>query len=173
MARRPLKKRPRFEVSTIKSPMGTLFAVSHKEKLCALSFLDTWPTTLSRMIKRFKTDDYIEAQLFTEALTAYFDKDFATVRNLGLDAQGTPFQKKVWKQLCKIEPGTTQTYGEVAQAVGKKNAFRAVGQAANRNPIAIIVPCHRVVGHKGLLTGFAAGIDRKRWLLEHEGALLI
>ena len=163
----------RFEVSTLKTQIGTLFAVSQKEQLCALSFIHTWPETLVRMQKRFRTEDYIEAQLFADVFEAYFEKDFSAFEQLELSTGGTPFQKKVWKQLSKIPAGHTKTYGEISQKLGKKNGARAVGQAANRNPIGIVIPCHRCVGQNGLLTGYAAGVERKRWLLEHEGALLI
>ena len=173
MARATKKRGQRFEVSTIKTPMGTLFAVSQKERLCALSFLDTWPSTLVRMCKRFRTEDYVEAQFFEDTFAAYFDKDFRAFDKIKLDTGGTIFQRKVWRQLSKKKAGSTKTYGEIALALGKSGAARAVGQAANRNPIAIVIPCHRCVGHKGLLTGYAAGIERKRWLLEHEGSLLI
>jgi O-6-methylguanine DNA methyltransferase len=173
MARATKKRGQRFEVSTIKTPMGTLFAVSQKERLCALSFLDTWPSTLARICKRFRTQEYVEAQLFDDIFAAYFDKDFSAFESIRLDTGGTIFQRKVWRQLSKIEAGCTKTYGDIARSLGKQGAARAVGQAAHRNPIAIVIPCHRCVGHKGLLTGYAAGIERKRWLLEHEGSLLI
>jgi len=173
LARKTKPTGKRFEVSTLKTQIGTLFAVSQNERLCALSFIHTWPETLLRAQKRFRTDAYIEAKLFEDAFTAYFSKDFSAFDQLKLDTGGTNFQKKVWKQLCKIKAGHTKTYGEIAQALGKKNGARAVGQAAHRNPIGIVIPCHRCVGQNGLLTGYAAGIERKRWLLEHEGALLI
>jgi methylated-DNA-[protein]-cysteine S-methyltransferase len=83
----------------------------------------------------------------------------------------TEFQKKVWQALKNIPKGETLTYGQLAEQIGAPNAVRALGTAIGRNPISIIIPCHRVIGSSGLLTGYAGGVDRKRWLLEHEGAL--
>ena len=88
-----------------------------------------------------------------------------------LDPPGTAFQRRVWDALRAIPYGTTLSYSELARRLGDLQATRAVGAANGRNPIPIIVPCHRVVGANGALTGFGGGLDRKRWLLEHEGAL--
>ncbi|HEY9068344.1 MAG TPA: methylated-DNA--[protein]-cysteine S-methyltransferase [Burkholderiaceae bacterium] len=87
-----------------------------------------------------------------------------------LDLQGTPFQRSVWQQLLRIAAGTTCSYGEIACALGSASAVRAVGGAIGRNPVSVIVPCHRVVGRHGALTGYAGGVDRKRALLTLEGA---
>jgi methylated-DNA-[protein]-cysteine S-methyltransferase len=90
--------------------------------------------------------------------------------DLPLDATGTEFQQAVWRALRKIAPGATTSYGEVARRIGRANAVRAVGAAVGRNPISIVVPCHRVIGRDGSLTGYAGGLDRKRALLAHESA---
>ena len=107
-------------------------------------------------------------------LSLYFDGS-ATVGWTGfgvpLDAQGTPFQQQVWQSLCGIGPGRAISYGEVARQIGRPTAMRAVGAAIGRNPISVIVPCHRVLGRDGTLTGYAGGLDRKRFLLQHEGRL--
>ena len=84
-------------------------------------------------------------------------------------AKGTPFQKKVWKQLLKIKYGDTSTYLSIARKTGDEKAIRAVGSANGKNPVAIIVPCHRVISEDGKLTGYAGGMWRKQWMLEHEG----
>ena len=89
--------------------------------------------------------------------------------DLPLDLHGTPFQQAVWAALRRIEPGRTCTYGDIALAVGSPQAVRAVGMAVGRNPVGIIVPCHRVIGRDGSLTGYAGGLDRKRVLLRLEG----
>jgi methylated-DNA-[protein]-cysteine S-methyltransferase len=89
--------------------------------------------------------------------------------DLPLNLQGTEFQKRVWTQLTKIPFGQTWSYGQLAQTLGNPNGSRAVGLANGRNPIAVIVPCHRVIGADGSLTGFGGGIPRKQWLLAHEG----
>jgi len=90
-----------------------------------------------------------------------------------LDPQGTPFQRTVWKALLDVKPGETSTYGEIARRIGMPHASRAVGAAIGRNPIAIIVPCHRIIGSDGSLTGYAGGMPRKEFLLQHEGVLLV
>jgi methylated-DNA-[protein]-cysteine S-methyltransferase len=87
---------------------------------------------------------------------------------LPLAPRGTPFQHQVWRALAEIPHGATQTYGELARAIGRPTASRAVGAANGHNPLAIIVPCHRVIGAGGALTGYAGGIEAKRWLLAHE-----
>jgi methylated-DNA-[protein]-cysteine S-methyltransferase len=104
-------------------------------------------------------------------LTEYFDGTRTTF-DLRLDAAGSAFERRVWDLLRAIPYGATTSYGELARRLGDPRATRAVGAANGKNPIPIIVPCHRVVGARGELTGFGGGLDRKRWLLEHEGALL-
>jgi methylated-DNA-[protein]-cysteine S-methyltransferase len=110
--------------------------------------------------------DRVEAQL-----NEYFAGKRTTF-DLPLEPSGTDFQLSVWELLRKIPYGVTTSYGELARRLGEPMASRAVGAANGANPIPIIVPCHRVVGSKGELTGFGGGIERKRWLLEHEGALM-
>lgn len=105
-----------------------------------------------------------------QALTRYFEAPQEAHFELTLDPQGTAFQQAVWQQLLRIPPGQTSHYGGLAQALGKPQASRAVGAAVGRNPVSIIIPCHRVVGRDGSLTGYAGGLPRKRALLSAEGA---
>ena len=91
--------------------------------------------------------------------------------DLPLHVMGTAFQKRVWRQLCQIPFGQTASYKEIAEKIGKPKAMRAVGQANHRNPIPIIIPCHRIIGADGHLVGFGGGLDKKRFLLSHEGVL--
>jgi methylated-DNA-[protein]-cysteine S-methyltransferase len=105
-----------------------------------------------------------------EQLDAYFAGEITTF-DLPLGPSGTTFQQRVWSRLREIPFGETISYAELAHRVGDPRAVRAVGGANGRNPLPIVVPCHRVIGADGSLTGFGGGIDRKRWLLEHEGAL--
>jgi len=107
-----------------------------------------------------------------DQLKAYFAKKTTTF-DIKLDLQGTDFQKKVWDELQKIPYGSMVTYGTVAQRIGNPKASRAIGSANNRNPVAIVVPCHRVVGAKGHLVGYAGGLEMKAFLLQLEGALLV
>jgi len=104
-------------------------------------------------------------------LTEYFEGTRTTF-DLPLDGAGSAFERRVWDLLRTIPYGATTSYGTLARRLGDPRATRAVGAANGKNPIPIIVPCHRVLGARGELTGFGGGLDRKRWLLEHEGALL-
>ncbi|MBO1331160.1 methylated-DNA--[protein]-cysteine S-methyltransferase [Streptomyces sp. VRA16 Mangrove soil] len=107
-----------------------------------------------------------------DQLNTYFQGEL-TEFDLPLDLHGTPFQRSVWAQLRRIPYGETRTYGELAEALGKPNASRAVGLANGKNPVGVIVPCHRVIGAGGDLTGYGGGLDRKRRLLDFErGAAL-
>jgi O-6-methylguanine DNA methyltransferase len=103
-------------------------------------------------------------------LGAYFRGERRSF-DLPLSMAGTPFQQRVWQALRDIPFGETVSYGEVARRIGAPDAFRAVGAANGQNPVPIIVPCHRVIGASGALTGFGGGIERKRWLLDHERAV--
>lgn len=105
-----------------------------------------------------------------EELQAYW-RDARHRFTVPLDPQGSAFQRAVWAQLLRIAPGRTSTYGDVAAALGRPQAARAVGSAVGRNPLSVIIPCHRVLGASGALTGYAAGLDRKRDLLRREGVL--
>jgi len=104
-----------------------------------------------------------------EQLRAYFAGEL-TDFDLPMTARGSEFQRRVWAALCDIPYGETISYGELARRVGNPKASRAVGLANGRNPIAIIIPCHRVIGSDGSLTGYGGGLERKMWLLEHEAA---
>ena len=101
-------------------------------------------------------------------LKNYFNGDVETLDTMPVAFAGSPFQLKVWNALRKIPGGTTTSYGALARKIGKPDAVRAVGLANGQNPVALIVPCHRVIGSNGSLTGYGGGLPRKRWLLEHE-----
>jgi methylated-DNA-[protein]-cysteine S-methyltransferase len=105
------------------------------------------------------------------ALEAYFAGDLTAIDTLSVKTAGTSFQQTVWKALRAISPGTTLSYGELARRLGRPNSARAVGLANGSNPVAIVVPCHRLIGADASLTGYGGGIGRKRWLLAHESAL--
>jgi methylated-DNA-[protein]-cysteine S-methyltransferase len=104
----------------------------------------------------------------TSALALYFGGDLKAIDRLPVETGGTDFQREVWQALRTIPCGTTISYGELARQVGRPNAVRAVGLANGSNPIPIVVPCHRVIGSDRSLTGYGGGLERKRWLLEHE-----
>lgn len=104
------------------------------------------------------------------AIGDYFEGELSALDRLAIVTGGTPFQRAVWAALRKIPAGETASYGQIAKAIGRPKAMRAVGLANKHNPIAIVVPCHRVIGKDASLTGYAGGLERKRWLLAHEGA---
>jgi methylated-DNA-[protein]-cysteine S-methyltransferase len=106
------------------------------------------------------------------ALETYFAGDLDALDSLEVETAGTPFQRSVWAALRRIPAGRTLSYGALAAEIGKPAAVRAVGLANGSNPIGVVVPCHRVIGADGALTGYGGGLPRKRWLLEHEGARL-
>jgi methylated-DNA-[protein]-cysteine S-methyltransferase len=104
----------------------------------------------------------------SQTIATYFAGDLAVIDKLRVETGGTPFQQEVWCALRSIPCGTTTSYGMLAKRIGRPAAVRAVGLANGANPIAVIVPCHRVIGSNGSLTGYGGGIERKRWLLDHE-----
>ncbi|MBO0756054.1 MAG: methylated-DNA--[protein]-cysteine S-methyltransferase, partial [Bradyrhizobiaceae bacterium] len=106
-----------------------------------------------------------------QALSAYFAGDLTAIDRIAVATRGTGFQRDVWAALRQIAPGTTLSYGALAKEIGHPKAVRAVGLANGANPIAIVIPCHRVIGADTSLTGYGGGIKRKRWLLNHEGAI--
>ncbi|HEY8303242.1 MAG TPA: methylated-DNA--[protein]-cysteine S-methyltransferase [Solirubrobacteraceae bacterium] len=116
----------------------------------------------------YRSDDGALTHVVTQ-LNAYFAGEL-TDFELPIEMNGTDFQRRVWAALCEIPYGETISYGELARWVGNPKASRAVGLANGRNPVAIVVPCHRVIGADGSLTGYGGGLDRKVWLLEHEAA---
>jgi methylated-DNA-[protein]-cysteine S-methyltransferase len=107
----------------------------------------------------------------TKAVRAYFRGTIDAIDTLPVRFAGTDFQNTVWRALRRLRPGATHSYADLARTIRRPAAVRAVGAANGANPISIVVPCHRLIGSNGSLTGYAGGIDRKRWLLEHEGAI--
>ena len=121
-----------------------------------------------------KEEIYLETPVIKEAfrlLSEYFSGNRKTF-NLPLLLKGTDFQKQVWQALLKIPFGETRSYKQIAEAIGNPKAVRAVGMANNKNPLLIVVPCHRVIGANGKLVGYAVGLDKKEYLLRLEGSLL-
>ena len=105
-----------------------------------------------------------------DALAAYFAGELGRLAGILWRAEGTPFQRALWAALAEIPPGATLSYAALAARLGRPKAVRAVGAANGANPISVVVPCHRAIGSNGALTGYGGGLDRKRWLLRHEGA---
>jgi methylated-DNA-[protein]-cysteine S-methyltransferase len=154
--------------STYASPIGELLLVARGGALGGIYF-EGHRRGPSRDAMWRRVDDAFDGA--RAALDGYFD-DPRRSADVALDLSiGTPFQRRVWAALRRIPLGETRSYGELAAALGMPGSARAVGSANAQNPLSILVPCHRVVGADGSLTGYAGGEERKRWLLAHEGAL--
>ncbi len=122
------------------------------------------------------TDGPEDPDIHTESARTQLQEYFNGSRNsfhLSLEPDGTTFEHRVWEQLQQIKCGSTASYGQIATKIGDKKSAQAVGAANGKNPIAIVIPCHRIIGSNNDLTGYAGGIHRKEWLLKHEGALLL
>lgn len=158
----------------VETPVGVMRALATEHALCAFEFYT--PGRMARLdarLARWFPDLELEDRenSILERTRAWASDYFAgqlPSADLPLDMRGAAFERRVWQQLCAIPPGTTTSYGAVAKTLGTPGASRAVGMANGANPIAIIVPCHRVIGANGTLTGYGGGLERKTWLLDHE-----
>ena len=170
--RRPLVLQ-RFRLAT---PIGVLVLLQDADgTLCALDW-DDHEERMTRLLRRHygeggcTVDEGAAASPAVRALERYFTGELHALDALPVATGGSAFQRRVWRALRDIPPGTTISYAELALRVERPSAFRAVGLANGANPIGIVVPCHRVIGSDGSLTGYGGGLERKRWLLAHEGA---
>lgn len=157
-------------------PIGPILVVSDGDSLVALDF-DSPDGRLRQILRpRYGSDivfEDIDCPVSIAApIGAYLDGDLAAIAEISVDTGGTAFQKQVWKALRDIPAGNRLSYGGMAALLGRANAPRAVGSANALNPVSIVIPCHRLVGSNGALTGYGGGIERKRWLLNHERASL-
>lgn len=152
--------------TTVDSPLGTLTLTAADGFLTGVSM--NGQRHAPRPLPEAARDDAWFSEV-TGQLTSYFAGSL-TRFEVPIKFDGTEFQRQVWTHLREIPYGETITYGELARRVGNPNASRAVGLANGRNPIAVIIPCHRVIGANGRLTGYGGGLDRKSWLLDHEAA---
>jgi len=150
--------------ATTASPIGELRLFSNEAALTAIAMEPQFHASPSEATRAPELGVLRET---AQQLAAYFAGELTSF-DLPLAAAGTSFQRRVWEALCEVPFGATQTYTEIAQRVGAPRAARAVGAANGRNPIAIVVPCHRIVGARGALVGYAGGLEHKGFLLEHE-----
>jgi methylated-DNA-[protein]-cysteine S-methyltransferase len=146
----------------IESPIGTVVIVCDRDAMHSLHFADRKPDAAKGATRKHDPLGY------SARIKAYFDGDLAALDEIAVNPSGTPFQQRVWKALRTIPVGHTETYGHIAGQIGQPTASRAVGLANGQNPISLVIPCHRVIGTNGKLTGYGGGLDRKRWLLDHE-----
>jgi methylated-DNA-[protein]-cysteine S-methyltransferase len=165
-------------IDRIGSPIGTILLVfdaadrvraldfdDHEDRMRRLLRLHYGPSGQGYRLTPAPAPAFITAQL-----RSFFSGNLSALEEIDVACGGTAFQRQVWAALRRIPSGTTTTYGRLAASIGRTDASRAVGAANGANPIAIIVPCHRVIGAGGNLTGYAGGVERKQWLLAHESA---
>ena len=164
----------RLLTETLVTPIGKLVVISDENgQLRATDWTD-YDDRMRRLLARHYGEDNVtliqSPRSFgpAAAIAAYFDGDLRAIDSLPTATEGTSFQKRVWQALRDIPAGQTVSYGELAKHIGKPAAVRAVGLANGANPIGIVVPCHRVIGADGSPTGYGGGLERKRWLLNHE-----
>lgn len=160
-----------LSLDRVLSPIGTILLVWERDVLRALDFLD-YEDRLHRLLQCHYGAYQLAATrapaALRDPLDAYFQGELTALDQVPVQTNGTAFQQQVWTALRTVPVGHTTTYGELAKQIGRPGACRAVGLANGSNPIGIVLPCHRVVGANGALTGYAGGLDRKRWLLAHE-----
>ena len=167
--------RERLTLDRIGTPLGqALLVTDADQRLRALDWEDHAPRMHELLRRHYGPGLSLASgrapQGTRGALEAYFAGEFAQLDGIECRTGGTPFQRAVWAALRGIPPGRTMSYGALATALGVPKAVRAVGLANGANPISVVVPCHRVIGANGSLTGYGGGLERKRWLLTHEGA---
>jgi methylated-DNA-[protein]-cysteine S-methyltransferase len=164
-----------FSLDRLPTPIGTLLIVfDDEERLRALDW-DDYETRMRRLLRlqygrEIALREGNAAQSIRDPLNAYFAGEFSALDRIELETGGTAFQRKLWTALRTIPSGQTSSYGALATKIGAPNAVRAVGAANGANPISIVLPCHRVIGSDQRLTGYGGGLNRKSWLLTHEGA---
>ena len=167
-------------LAELASPIGAMLVVSDKnDRLRALDWID-YEARLKKSLRLFCGRDGVDFTLtpkrasptILKALVDYFNGDLRAIDRLEVCTNGTPFQRAVWTALRALPVGQTQNYGAFAAGLKRPTAVRAVGHANGANPISVVVPCHRLIGASGALTGYAGGLARKRWLLRHEGVVI-
>ncbi len=161
-------------VDRMQTPIGEMIIVAdHDGNLRSVDWTDH-ETRMRQLLRLrygqdgFRLEPARNPSGLTDAIGSYFAGELTVIDALPVQTAGTPFQREVWRALREIACGSTLSYAQLAQRIGRSSAVRAVGLANGANPIGVVVPCHRVIGANGSLTGYGGGIERKRWLLEHE-----
>jgi methylated-DNA-[protein]-cysteine S-methyltransferase len=168
----------RFFIERIPTPTGLMLLLTdERERLRSLDW-DDHEARMQRLLGRHygagatRLEASPRISNARRAIEAYFAGELSAIEALRTQTGGTDFQREVWRALRDIPVGETSSYGQLAASIGRPRALRAVGLANGANPVALVVPCHRVIGSDASLTGYGGGIERKRWLLEHEGVHL-
>lgn len=157
------------------SPIGDVLLVSDGQNLRAMEFWDSEARLHQLLRLHYGSYSLHEARNpagLSALIERYMEGDLRVIEDIPIATGGTPFQRQVWAALRAIPLGTTVSYGALARQIDRPKAVRAVGVANGANPISIVVPCHRVIGSNGTLTGYGGGVERKRWLLRHEGVVI-
>ncbi len=161
-----------FYFDRVATPVGDLVVVADEDGALRLTWFDdggeSWRTAFARRYPGVALKGRRDPSGLSSAIRAYFKGDIFILDKLPVIFAGTPFQVKVWKALRRIPGGVTTSYGALAKKIGEPKAVRAVGLANGANPVGVVVPCHRVIGSDGSLTGYGGGLPRKKWLLAHE-----
>jgi methylated-DNA-[protein]-cysteine S-methyltransferase len=161
-----------LRLERLPTPIGTALLVTDEAGVLRAFNFEDFEGRMARLLRRNYGPANLEAGAAPKAVkdlvARYFEGDFRALNEVRWATAGTPFQRRVWAALTSIPAGETLSYGGLAERIGKPKAVRAVGLANGANPVAIIVPCHRVIGADGALTGYGGGLPRKQWLLDHE-----
>ena len=172
------KQTLKFRLDRIETPVGEMLIVQdERERLRALDWQE-YEQRMNRLFDRYYGKGAVEltsgdgSGRVVDALKRYVAGELNAIDTLEVETEGTEFQRQVWRKLRDIPCGQTWSYGELARNIGKPSASRAVGMANGANPIGVVVPCHRVIGANHTLTGYGSGIERKHWLLAHEGVVI-
>jgi len=164
-----------FFIDRLATPIGELIVIADRQgRLRTIDWTDHEARMKQLLDRHYGKGRYTltpkrDPGGLTSAMRRYFKGEIGVLKELAVTTAGTPFQQSVWKALRRIKDGTTISYAELARRIGRPRAVRAAGLANGQNPISIVVPCHRVIGSNGSLTGYGGGLTRKKWLLEHEG----
>ncbi len=164
-----------LDTTTVPTPIGPVLLLAHQGRLVGLEFADrrsrcaALRAQLRRALGPFEEREAPDPAGAATRLRRYFAGAPGALDDQPVASHGTPFQREVWRALRRIPAGRTRSYADVARAIGRPRAVRAVGAANGANPVALFVPCHRVVASDGSLHGYGGGLERKEWLLRHEG----
>jgi methylated-DNA-[protein]-cysteine S-methyltransferase len=162
-----------FSVDRLETPIGTALIITDADGALRAFDWEDHATRIRQLLRlqygAVELKDVRAPKAIRSALTSYFGGDLTALGTITWRIAGTPFQQKVWNSLPKIRAGTTMTYGALAAKLGSPNAMRAVGHANGSNPISVVIPCHRLIAADGSLVKYGSGLERKRWLLRHEG----
>ena len=161
----------KITLADLETPIGPMRIAATPTGLCSVDFTERWDLIRRRLLQRFgNLTESSEGETFgvIPKLAAYYSGAIESFNHIPFDPGGTPFQQTVWQALREIPRGTTWSYAQLAAHIGSPTAVRAVGATNGRNPLSIVVPCHRVIGKGGELRGYAGGLHRKRWLLSLE-----